>query len=208
MTMQDGIRAVQHAFTQGTSQPRWPMYVRQAKQYLRAAIENFDERKYGFASVVDLLRAAGKEGVLRIERDRQGAIRIFPGANLVSKQAAAGEPVADDPTDVEEIVDVPGEVQAADVESVDAVSSEPAPAAEQVAEPPIVEGEVAGGDDDDDDDDDERVSDDDDVNGNVITPEPKKPAPAARRRKTSASRPARAPRAAKTARPRARKTSR
>src|SRR4051794_101111 len=165
MTMQDGIRAVQQAFTQAATPLRWPMYVRQAKQYLRAAIENFDERKYGFASVVDLLRAAGKEGVLRIERDRQGAIRILPGANLVSKQAAAGEPVADEQTDVEEIVDVPGEVQAADVESVDAVSSEPAPAAEQVAEPPIVEGEVAGRDDDDDDDDDERVSDDDDVNG-------------------------------------------
>ena len=151
-------------------------FVRQSST-CATAIENFDERKYGFASVVDLLRAAGKEGVLRIERDRQGAIRIFPGANLVSKQAASGEPVTDDPTDVEEIVDVPGEVQAADVESVDAVSSEPALAAEQVEEPPIVEGEVAGRDDDDDDDDDERVSDDDDVNGNVITPEPKKPPP-------------------------------
>ena len=56
------------------------MYVRQAKQFLRNAIEGFDERKYGFASVVDLLRAAGKEGVLRIERDRQGAVRVFPGA--------------------------------------------------------------------------------------------------------------------------------
>src|SRR5205085_334340 len=56
MTMQDGIKAVQQAFTQATTAPRWPMYVRQAKQYLRNAIENFDERKYGFASVVDLLR--------------------------------------------------------------------------------------------------------------------------------------------------------
>ena len=63
MTMQDGIRAVQQAFT-GSAQPtRWPLYVRQAKQFLRTAIDGFDERKYGFASVVDLLRAAGKEGV-------------------------------------------------------------------------------------------------------------------------------------------------
>ena len=66
------------------------MYVRQAKQFLRNAIEGFDERKYGFASVVDLLRAAGKEGVLRIERDRQGAIRVFPGANLGAKPRAGG----------------------------------------------------------------------------------------------------------------------
>src|SRR5207342_3230433 len=94
MTMQDGIRAVQQAFTSVTTPPRWPMYVRQAKQYLRNAIENFDERKYGFASVVDLLRAAGKEGVLRIERDRQGAVRVFPGSNLEKKPVpvSADEP--------------------------------------------------------------------------------------------------------------------
>ena len=65
------------------------MYVRQAKQFLRTAIEGFDERKYGFASVVDLLRAAGKEGVLRIERDRQGAVRVFPGANLARRPSPA-----------------------------------------------------------------------------------------------------------------------
>ena len=34
MTMQDGIRAVQTAFG-GPTPPRWPMYVRQAKQFLR-----------------------------------------------------------------------------------------------------------------------------------------------------------------------------
>ena len=70
-SMQDGIRALQQAFTQSPTPPRWPMYVRQAKQFLRNAIESFDERKYGFASVVDLLRAAAKEGVVRIERDRR-----------------------------------------------------------------------------------------------------------------------------------------
>ena len=85
MTMQDGIRAVQQAIMDAPTPPRFPMYVRQAKQFLRTAIDGFDERKYGFASVVDLLRAAGKEGVLRIERDRQGAVRVFPGANLGAK---------------------------------------------------------------------------------------------------------------------------
>ena len=39
MTMQDGIRAVQQAFAQARPQPRWPMYVRQAKQFLKARIE-------------------------------------------------------------------------------------------------------------------------------------------------------------------------
>ncbi|MBI3048143.1 MAG: NYN domain-containing protein [Acidobacteria bacterium] len=97
MTMQDGIRAVQKAFSEAATPPRWPLYVRQAKQFLRAAIDGFDERNYGFASVVDLLRAAGKEGVLRVERDRHGAIRIFPGAKLTqAAPAPAEEPVAAD----------------------------------------------------------------------------------------------------------------
>jgi uncharacterized protein (TIGR00288 family) len=200
MTMQDGIRAVQHAFTQGGTQPRWPMYVRQAKQYLRNAIDSFDERKYGFASVVDLLRAAGKEGVLRIERDRQGAIRIFPGAHLVSKQAPVTDTGVDETEEVEPIVDATAEVEPTDTVSAEAVS-EPEP----VAEPPIVDGEVTGAEADADGEE-EHVHEDGDVNGNVDGPAPKKPA--ARRRKTTASRTPRAPRAAKTARPRARKTSR
>ncbi len=82
------------------------MYVRQAKQFLRSAIEGFDERKYGFASVVDLLRAAGKEGVLRIERDRQGAIRLFPGANLAGRTSATSEPLQQSQMDIDETVDV------------------------------------------------------------------------------------------------------
>ena len=39
----------------------------------------FDERKFGFASLVDLLRACQREGLFRIERDRQGVMRLFPG---------------------------------------------------------------------------------------------------------------------------------
>jgi hypothetical protein len=128
MTMQDGIRAVQQAINRAPAPPRWPMYVRQAKQFLRGAIENFDERHYGFASVVDLLRAAGKEGVLRIERDRQGAVRVFPGANLAPRPV--GLPV-EEPLDLNETIDV--EVPAATVDSVEA---EPA-----VQAPPPVEAE-------------------------------------------------------------------
>jgi hypothetical protein len=105
------------------------MYVRQAKQFLRGAIENFDERHYGFASVVDLLRAAGKEGVLRIERDRQGAVRVFPGANLAPRPVA---PPVEEPVDLNETIDV--EVPAeATVDALDAEGTAPAP--------PIVEGE-------------------------------------------------------------------
>ena len=109
MSMQDGIKAVQRAFNEAVPPPRWPMYVRQAKQFLRNAVENFDERKYGFASVVDLLRAAGKEGVVRIERDRQGAVRVFPGNNLTPKSALPMD-VADGTVD--ESAELDADVQA------------------------------------------------------------------------------------------------
>jgi uncharacterized protein (TIGR00288 family) len=181
-SMQDGIRAVQQAFTQAATPPRFPMYVRQAKQYLRSAIEGFDERKYGFASVVDLLRAAGKEGVLRIDRDRQGAVRVFPGANLTPKTSV--------PMD-EGVID--GE-ENAEVDSVaETVSASAEVVVEPVAEAPIVDGETV---------------EEDEVNGNVAGAGGDTPARkgGARKRKAPASRTARPKAAAKTAKPRARKT--
>ena len=132
MSLQDGIRAVQRAFTDSPP-ARWPLYVRQAKQHLRTAIDGFDERKYGFASVVDLLRAAGKEGVIRIERDRQGAIRVFPGANLTPKPAM--------PVDEPEMLDVeeenfntaPAEIMSEPVEDAPILDAEPVFVDEQPA---------------------------------------------------------------------------
>jgi uncharacterized protein (TIGR00288 family) len=122
MTMQDGIRAVQHAFAQASPPPRWPMYVRQAKQFLKARIEGFDERKYGFASVVDVLRAAAKDGVLKLERDRHGAFRVFAGPKLTAPQPRVE---VDEP-----LLDVVGEVVTEDVSTI---------AAEPIEEAPIVD---------------------------------------------------------------------
>jgi uncharacterized protein (TIGR00288 family) len=149
MTMQDGIHAVQQAIIGAQTPPRWPMYVRQAKQFLRQSIEGFDERKYGFSSVVDLLRAAGREGVLRIERDRQGAIRVFPGANVTAK------PRTEAPIDLDETVDVevPPEsvVNPAEAEVVDQTSAAPVEAVEiEVEPPPVADAEVIGETDEDD----------------------------------------------------------
>ena len=75
----DGIREVRRLFQSAQNPPRWPMYIRQAKQFLRNVDSSFDERKFGFASLVDLMRACQREGLFRIERDRQGVMRIFPG---------------------------------------------------------------------------------------------------------------------------------
>jgi hypothetical protein len=62
--------------------PRWPMYIRQVKQFIRSNDEAFDERKYGFGGIVEFLRACQREGLLRLERDRQGVLRVFPGPNV------------------------------------------------------------------------------------------------------------------------------
>jgi uncharacterized LabA/DUF88 family protein len=78
----DGVREIRRIFQSAQTPPRWPMYIRQAKQFMRNVDASFDERKFGFASLVDLLRAAQRDGVFRIERDRQGSVRLFPGAAL------------------------------------------------------------------------------------------------------------------------------
>jgi uncharacterized LabA/DUF88 family protein len=88
------VQRVRDAFASPAQQPRWPMYVRQVKQFLRAGDEGFDERKYGFNSIVDFLRACQRDGILRLERDRQGVLRVFPGGSLKTATAAdAAEPV-------------------------------------------------------------------------------------------------------------------
>jgi len=74
----DGVALVRRVLTEGASQPRWPMYPRQFKQFLRAADPSFDERKYG--SIAELMRACQKDGLLKLERDRQGGLRVFAAA--------------------------------------------------------------------------------------------------------------------------------
>jgi uncharacterized LabA/DUF88 family protein len=85
----DGIREVRRLFQAAQQPPRWPMYIRQAKQFLRNVDASFDERKYGFASLVDLMRACQRDGLFRVERDRQGVMRLFPGNVMQAVEADA-----------------------------------------------------------------------------------------------------------------------
>ena len=75
----EAVAEVRRLFQAAQQPPRWPMYVRQVKQYLRTVDPTFDERKFGFQSLNDLLRACQKDGLFRMERDRQGVIRFFQG---------------------------------------------------------------------------------------------------------------------------------
>jgi hypothetical protein len=135
----DGIREVRRLFQSAQNPPRWPMYIRQAKQFLRNVDATFDERKFGFASLVDLMRACQREGLFRIERDRQGVMRIFPG-NVMQ---AVSEPVTVEPDETEDdgqrqFMDMPGEREPAGEPMSEPWRPEPA----NVAEPEVVDGDV------------------------------------------------------------------
>ncbi|HEX4567802.1 MAG TPA: NYN domain-containing protein, partial [Vicinamibacterales bacterium] len=84
----EAVADVRRLFQAAQQPPRWPMYVRQVKQYLRGVDPTFDERKFGFSSLNDLLRACQREGLFRVERDRQGVIRFFQGNVMKADEAA------------------------------------------------------------------------------------------------------------------------
>ncbi len=106
----DILRAATHA--------RWPMYLRNVKQLLRASEGGFDERQYGFGGLVDLVRACQREGLVRLERDRRGGLRVFPGAGLQTRAFV--------PRDVAAEADAPQEpVEATADQPVVAVAAEP-----------------------------------------------------------------------------------
>jgi uncharacterized LabA/DUF88 family protein len=132
-TPADGVRELAQAL--GSIQiRRWPLYLRNVKQLLRQARPSFDERAYGFASLVDLLRAAHKEGVLRVDRDRQGVIRVFQGSlpAAVPSDAAAG--IVDEASDAAE-ADLPA--MQTDIEvPLAAAADEPEPVVEAPAPAP------------------------------------------------------------------------
>jgi hypothetical protein len=79
LSLGDGVALVRRVLAEATTPPRWPMYPRQFKQFLKNAQPDFDERKYG--SIADLMRACQKDGLLRLERDRQGGLRVFVGGS-------------------------------------------------------------------------------------------------------------------------------
>jgi uncharacterized LabA/DUF88 family protein len=74
----EATNALEELLKDSKIRPHWPMYLRTFKQYLRSLQPPFDERQYGLASTYDLVRQASRDGLLRVERNRQGILRIFP----------------------------------------------------------------------------------------------------------------------------------
>jgi uncharacterized LabA/DUF88 family protein len=87
----EGVRVAGQLMTAAVN-ARWPMYLRNVKQILRAA--GYDERKYGFGGLMELLKACQREGLIRVERDRRGGLRVFQGPSM------ARAPMAETPVSV------------------------------------------------------------------------------------------------------------
>src|ERR1051326_4442130 len=79
---EEGLRIIQDAFQNPRFTPHWPMYLRNVKQFIKNAFPAFDERKYGFPSLLDAVRAAQRAGILRLDRNRQGILRVYPGSMI------------------------------------------------------------------------------------------------------------------------------
>jgi uncharacterized LabA/DUF88 family protein len=123
-TNADGVRLAGQILKSATT-ARWPMYVRNVKQLLRAyrdtspgangdgSAAGFDERRYGFGGLMDLLRACQREELVRVERDRRGGLRVFPGPAL--QRTGLPHP---------EVASQPSESQPSALESVEAAEAE------------------------------------------------------------------------------------
>ena len=136
----DGLRELQRILATGEIR-RWPLYLRNVKQVIRQVNATFDERAYGFANLVDLLRAAHKEGIVRVDRDRQGVVRVFQSgaaAPSTGSGRAAPKPV----TAAADIVEV-DEADATDIAPV-SVASDDGASAEVPAELMIEDVSSAG----------------------------------------------------------------
>jgi hypothetical protein len=96
-TAADGVREFRRILAAGEIR-RWPMYLRNVKQVIRQVAPAFDERAYG---------AAQKEGFVRVDRDRQGVVRVFQGATPLTGESdvTAGVPPADEMLIVGEVVE-------------------------------------------------------------------------------------------------------
>jgi len=101
-TPADGVREFARMLV-GATVRRWPLYLRNVKQIIKQSAPAFDERAFGFANLTDLLRAAHREGIVRVDRDRQGVVRVFQGAAPGPDAALDARPAAAPADDLAEI---------------------------------------------------------------------------------------------------------
>jgi hypothetical protein len=102
---EEGVRAMQEAFQNSKITPHWPMYLRNVKQFIKNSSPTFDEQRYGFHNFLEAVRSGQRAGLFRLERNRQGILRVFPGNQMPSVQRADSRAIvkpAIKPYDVED----------------------------------------------------------------------------------------------------------
>jgi uncharacterized LabA/DUF88 family protein len=92
----EGVRIIQDAFQNPRFTPHWPMYLRNVKQFIKNAAPTFDERKYGFANFLEAVRAAQRAGILKLERNRQGILRVYPGSLIPQPPRPTVQPISEE----------------------------------------------------------------------------------------------------------------
>ena len=111
-----------------------PLYVRHLAQGLRAVDPEFDETAYGFRTLTELMHLGQREGLLRMQRDRQGAWRVTPTTG--EGGTAAPAEVGWTPSAVARYADesdqapASGEEPAAEVRSSSVILADGSPAAD------------------------------------------------------------------------------
>jgi uncharacterized LabA/DUF88 family protein len=92
--IEEGLVLIRGVFDKAEAPLKWPLYVRGVKQYIKSIEPDFDERAYGFTGLLDALRQSQKAGLFRLERNRQGVLRVYPGDAIIPSPAVAtSEPV-------------------------------------------------------------------------------------------------------------------
>ena len=97
MQAEEGVRVMQEAFQNSRVTPHWPMYLRNVKQFIKNALPNFDEHRYGFHSFLEAVRSGQRAGLFRLERNRQGILRVYPGNQISQMQRPGGNRI-EEPT--------------------------------------------------------------------------------------------------------------
>jgi uncharacterized LabA/DUF88 family protein len=130
----DATKALEELLRDAKVRPHWPMYLRTFKQFLRSLQPPFDERQFGVTSTYDLVRQLSRDGLLRVERNRQGILRIFPTDRF---PRTAQDLAVEEPISVEEQIPIEEEP----ISSGTAEREAEAPTTEQQMLLPVAESE-------------------------------------------------------------------
>jgi uncharacterized LabA/DUF88 family protein len=175
----EASKALEELLRESKAKLHWPMYLRTFKQLLRSLQPPFDERQYGFSSMYDLVRQTHRDGLIHVERNRQGILRIFPGERFPKTvqetpieeptPIAAGESDLDNQLPEATLLDMNS---ATETEMLP-----PAPETTQEIQPSVFENEMS-----EEPPIQPETEESQEINGNVAEPLEQKPKPRPRRR--------------------------